>query len=85
MTKQNLIPIIIDKMLEKHGVDYAYVLENQQIEGVPWYTYYTFTKQEEKEFKEWFIKFVSKKIKFSKNYIEREYALFSLMYGLRIE
>lgn len=85
MAKENLIQIIIDKMLEKHGVNYAYILENQEIEGKPWYTYYTFTKQEEKEFKEWFIKFVGKKIKFSKKYIEREYALFSLMYGLTIE
>lgn len=85
MAKENLIPIIIDKMLEKHGVDYAYVLENQEIEGMPWYTYYTFTKEEEKAFKDWFIKFVGKKIKFSKKHIEIEYSLFSLMYGLRIE
>ena len=50
MTKiriEEAVRLMISKELEKYGVDYNYVMEHQQIEDIPWYSYYKFDSKEE--------------------------------------
>lgn len=83
-----LIVILINKMLEKHHTNFAEVsdLEEGKICGELWCTFYTFTKQEEKDYKKWFIDYIYKNVspKMSKSAIEREYLWFNLMWGLKV-
>lgn len=72
-----LIERLFNKILEKHGVDYNYIMAHQEINGVPWYDYYTMTQKEFDDFKLWampqFVKFFK-----NKKQAEREYAWFTL-------
>lgn len=79
--------ILINKMLEKYNVDYDYIFDNQEIDGVPWYQYYTWTQEESDKYKEFFIDFLRHNIKpkFLKKQAIREWDWFNLMYGLKIK
>ena len=50
------LTVLINKMLEKYNIDIDYVINNPNIENVPWYQYYTFTKEEHDQWEEFFYK-----------------------------
>lgn len=81
--REKFIKTVINKMLNKHNVDYDYVKDNPEIEGVPWYQHYTMTTQEELELEKFFIS-LYKKMKLGSR-SEKEWAWFNLMYGLKID
>jgi hypothetical protein len=83
--RDNLIDELVDKMLEKHGVNYEFVLANPFIEGESWFTHYTFTQEEAQEFKIWAIKRIKDTLKCSKIKAEREFDWFNLAVGLKVE
>ena len=84
MTTDNQIRLVFDKMLEHHGVSYDHVIANPVIDGINWYEYYTMTTEQENEFREWFMRFM-KLCGYNKRVAEREYAVFNLCFGLKIE
>lgn len=83
ITKDNLIPVMIDKMLEPYGKSYAWVVENQLIDGVSWFDYYTWTEAEERDFKIWAVRVIKRALRCSSEKAISEYGWFSLMYGLK--
>lgn len=85
VNKNNLIEHLINKMLEKHKVDFNFVLKNPEIEGQDWFMYYTFTEEEAEEFKKWAILVIKKALKCRKKIAEKEFSWFNLAYGLKIE
>lgn len=76
------VPILINKMLEKHGVDYDYVVKNQHIDGVPWYRHFTWNVSEEDEYSKWFVERFKKVHKYPVKLAKRELAYFLLQWGL---
>jgi hypothetical protein len=80
-----LIEELVNKMLEKHNIDYDYVKKNPEVNGVEWYRFYTFTKQESEEFKSWAIDLIKKRLRMSEKSANYEFDMFNLSYGLRIE
>ena len=80
---ENFIKELISKQLEKHGVDFDYVLKNQTIDGKLWCTHFTCTPEEADQLKEWAISEMRKRFKWSKRLCESQYSWFYLMYGLR--
>jgi hypothetical protein len=81
---ENFVKEWINKQLQKHGVDFEYVLKNQQIEGELWCTHYTCTQEEADELKEWAFAEMKKRFKWSKRMCESQYSWISMMWGLRI-
>ena len=75
---------ILNKMLEKHGIDVEYVLKHKEIEGLPWYNYYTFTQKEFEEWKIWVMKYL-KTTYISKYRHEQGFEMLNLMWGLKIK
>ena len=78
---------LFNKMLEKHGVDYDWVMANQEIDGRVWCSHFDWTQEESDEYKKWFIDFFQNNVSpiRSKKLLEREWQWFNLMYGLRIK
>ena len=78
---------LINKMLEKHNVDYDWVMANQEVDGRMWCTHFSWTQQESNEYKKWYIKFYQENVtpRYTKKYLEKFWQWFNLMYGLRIE
>jgi hypothetical protein len=85
MKKADVVIHLINKMLEKHGVDFAFVSSNPKIDGEDWYKYYTCTSEEQTAFKEYAIEYIRKKWRMSKKFAEREAGMFILMFGLRVQ
>ena len=85
--RDNIIKILIDKMLEKYGIDYDYVVANEMIDGKLWCSNYEWTLSEAEEYKKWWIKFWQENVipRYTKKYLEREYMWFNLMWGLKIK
>lgn len=84
MKKEEMVKHLVTKMLEPWGVDYDYVKANPTIEDKPWYNYFTYISEEhEKDFEEYFIKFVKKHLKMTQKGAEMEYAWFNLSFGLK--
>lgn len=89
-SKENPIEVLIDKQFEIAGynldeVNYKLLMENNEEEKKsknPWYIRYTITEEKNKEFKEFFFKYMRRKV--NKERIEKEYGWFHLMYGLNI-
>ena len=81
---ENFVKEWINKQLQKHGVDFEYVLKNQQIEGQLWCTYYTCTQEEADELKKWALAEMKKRFRWSKRMSESQYAWINMMWGLRI-
>lgn len=79
--------ILINKMLEKHNIDYDYVMDNQYINGILWCSHYEWTQEESDEYKKWYIKFYQENVtpRYTKKYLERNWQWFNLQYGLRIK
>ncbi len=86
--RDEVIKILVDKMLEPYNSSYDYVKSNPKIEGIDWYSYYTFKTVEDLEkFKEFFILTLTKNTspRFTRSSAEREWPWFNLMYGLKEE
>lgn len=86
LNKDTIIPYLIDKMLDGKST-FEEVLANPSIDGVDWYTYYTWTEQEMLSYKKFFIDTLVKNCvpKFTKVMAEREWTMFNLMWGLKLE
>ena len=78
--------VLINKMLEKYNITIDHVIDNPEIEGVPWYQYYTFTEEEHKQWKDFFIEYVTKecKPKITKQGAEERFLWFDMVWGLKI-
>lgn len=80
--KEAFIKKVINKMLEKHNVDFDYVKDNPEIDGNQWYEHFTHTEKDEEELKKYYIKnHYYKDSKVS----EKEWSWFNLMWGLKIK
>lgn len=40
MKRTDLVEALVNKMLEKYGVDYNFVFNNPRINGIEWFRYY---------------------------------------------
>lgn len=75
---------IINKQLEQYDIDFDYVLKNNEIDGKPWYLYYTFkNKNDFEQWKAFSIKLMIEKLKYNKDYAERTFEMINLNYGLK--
>jgi predicted double-glycine peptidase len=76
-----IVQPIIDKMFEIAGYDICYndIVHRQD----EWYTEYTMTKAQEKEWLEWGADFIRNSNKWYKGMAEREMAMINLTYGLK--
>lgn len=83
---QEVARIIFDKMLEKHNVGYDYVMKNQTINDRVWCSYYSWTPEEQAEYKKWWIDFYYTRVtpRRTKKRLKESWLWFDLMYGLRI-
>lgn len=81
-----LAKILINKMLEKHGVDYDYVMANQEINGVLWSTHYSWTQKESDAYQKWWIDFLYNNVtpKRTKKFIKLQWQWYNLMHGLKV-
>tara|TARA_R110000850_G_scaffold34024_1_gene92223 strand:- start:30730 stop:30987 length:258 start_codon:yes stop_codon:yes gene_type:complete len=81
-TKEDFIKEVINKMLEKHNVDYDYVMKNTSMDEVPWYEHFTHTLIEEEQLEKFFHE---KYKKYFKTNSKNEWNMFNLMWGLKIK
>lgn len=79
-----IIRTILNKMLEKHGVDFDYIMKNQEIDGKNWFDYYTMTQEEDDAWREWSMNYL-KSTYIRKERREPEFNWLRLMWGLRIK
>jgi hypothetical protein len=79
-----IVKTILNKMLEKYGVDVDYVMEHQKIDGKNWFQYYTMTTTEYNAWKEWTMEYL-KSTHIRKELREKEFMWFNLMWGLKIK
>lgn len=85
MTQDEFCIMAINKMLEKHNVDFDFVSKNQKIDGKEWFQHYTWTEKESEIYKKWFIDSAVSDLKMSRANAASEYQWINLMYGLKIE
>ena len=85
--RDNIIKILIDKMLESKNSNYDEVVKTEMIDEKLWCTHFEWTLGEADEYKKWFIEFFQKKItpRRPKYRLEKEWQWFNLMYGLKIK
>jgi aminoglycoside/choline kinase family phosphotransferase len=79
ITKQNLAEHLIQKQLEYVGK----TIEDIKLDE-KWYNNNTLTKEQYEEWKDYSLKLIKKTIKYRKSIVEREFAMFDLMYGLKV-
>jgi hypothetical protein len=79
----NTAIILIDKMFEFAGHDIRF----KDIEGRKdsWYSEWTMTDEQNKQWKDWGIKFIKTQLKLNKKAAETQMAMFNLNYGLKIQ
>ena len=82
-----VVRALFNKMLEKHGVDYDYVMANQEVEGRLWCSHYSWTQEESDAYQKWWIDFFYNNVtpKRTKRWIKLQWPWYNLMYGLRIK
>jgi hypothetical protein len=73
---------LIDKMFEIAGHDVKF----EDVEGRTdnWYQQYTMTEAQNKEWREWGVKYIKKKKRYYSKIAEREMAMLDLYCGLKI-
>ena len=78
-----IVETMINKMFEiaGHSVTYDDIAGRQD----NWYQQWTMTEEQNKEWREWGKSFLKKKKRWNKYLVDREIAMFDLMYGLKIE
>lgn len=76
---------IVNYMLKPYNVDCDYVIKNPEINGVPWYQYYTFNSEEEyKRYKKYALKQYRKAYPYSnEKYINSIFSGLDLYCGLK--
>jgi len=79
ITKQNLAEHLIQKQLEYVGKTIEDIKSDEK-----WYNNNTLTKEQYEEWKDYSLKLIKKTIKYRKSFVEREFAMFDLMYGLKV-
>lgn len=79
-----ILRAILNKMLEKHNIDFDYVLKHQEIDGKDWFDYYTMTQAEYETWKEWSMQYL-KGTNLPESTHENEFAMVNLMWGLKIQ
>jgi hypothetical protein len=88
LSSLELSKILINKMLEKHGVTFDEIVQypNGEINGVDWYEYYTMTQQEYDDWREWSKNFIKQNVtpKLSNERIRQELAWFDLAYSIKV-
>ena len=74
--------ILINRMLEKHGKTYLEVKDDPY-----WYNTYTWTAEEEQEYKAWFVDYLCHNVtpRVSRRQAEREYSHFIFGWGLTVK
>lgn len=85
LSKEKAVKRIINYQLKPYKVDMDYVIENPKIDGIPWYQYYTFKSlKEEQDWEKYSKRQLRKAYPYmSDKYIEREFAMIGLMWGLK--
>ena len=78
-----IVETLINKMFEiaNHAVTFNDILGRED----DWYCQWTMTEDQNKEWREWGIKYLRKDGKMIKKLAEREMAMINLSYGLKIE
>ena len=85
--KQNKDDIIVETLINKmfeiagHSVTFEDIKERQD----NWYQQWTMTEEQNKEWREWGMKYLKKQKRLVKHYAERQMAMFDLCYGLKLE
>ena len=81
-TNEEKVVTIINKMFEiaGHKVTYDDIKDRKDA----WYTEWTMTVAQDKEWKEWMKIYFIKECKMLKGFVEREAAMVSLMWGLKL-
>jgi hypothetical protein len=74
---------LIDKMLKPHGVDFDYIVEHPNIDDLPWFQYYTWTRKDEEKFKEEAIAHIVKTLHMSKKQATISMGWILLNHGLK--
>lgn len=80
----NHVEVLINKQFEISGYDLAEINYQKLLDtnDQDWYTRYTMTEDQEKEFAEFANKYIKKNV--TKYRVELEYSWFHVMYGLKV-
>ena len=81
-TPEEKIVTIINKMFEIAGHEVTY--DDIKDRKDAWYTDWTMTMEQDEEWKKWMRDYFIKECKMLKGLVEREAAMVSLMWGLKI-
>lgn len=78
-----IVETMINKMFEiaGHSVRYEDIKDRKD----NWYQQWTMTEEQNKEWREWGLKYLKKQKGLLKYFAERQMAMFDLMYGLKID
>lgn len=79
--KEIFVEDVINKMFEiaGHNVTFNDIKDRKD----EWYTQWTMTVAQSDEWKEWGMKEIQKRFKYTKKFAEREMGMISLMWGLK--
>lgn len=79
-TVETAATVILEKLLSYNN------LTIEQANGIPqYYSKYTWTKEQEKEWKDWAVAYLRKKLRWSKKLAEMEIMWFNLNYGFKTQ
>jgi hypothetical protein len=81
-TKEEIVVTVINKMFEIAGHEVTY--DDIKDRKDAWYQEWTMTVAQDKEWREWMKTYFIKECKMPKGFIEREAAMVSLMWGLKL-
>lgn len=79
---QIIVETLINKMFEIAG--HSVTFEDIKDRKDNWYQQWTMTEAQNKEWRDWGLKYLKKQKHMLKAYAEREMAFFDLMYGLKL-
>lgn len=88
LTSEEVLVAIINKELERHGVDFNYVkdLPYGKINGAWWYDVYQFDSEKERdEWKEFSVNLIAKNLKCSKGMALKKFSMVDISYGLTVK
>lgn len=79
ITRANIVDHLINKELAYVGKTMEDIKDDPE-----WYRNNTMTKEQYEEWKEYSKKLMKKVLKYKKHFIDREFAMLDLMYGLKV-
>ena len=85
--KKNKDEIIVEEMINKMFEIAGHQVTFEDIKGRTdnWYQQWTMTEAQNKEWRDWGVKYLKKQKGLYKHYAERQMAMFDLNYGLKFE